>query len=626
MNFTPFSTCIRYNGIATGISGSMIGAYDFASGSGTALVYNALYPTGQHFSGSNYYGPVLPLVNVGSTGATGALTGLGAYRIGYEVSGDFGLVIDSFYDRCRRYVSTGSGLAYVLASTASGLQTGLGSDFYLGVDEANQLFVAASGARKTLHYELQARSLVFLNYGSQKNIEFGVFDPLQNKLVSTSLVMPTSGKLTNTVYMGGILNYNSPLRDVTGYYGLLKHAVLFRKPVSILEGSGCYECLYAIGSGTGATTVTSITVPAITGYQFSGRNESYISEFVPITGQVTLANNTTVNLVFPSGLTGTRQADEIATVLTGFVTITTTGSPSAFFSKSVADYYSYAMYDIEFKQPLVSGDYLEIYTFSGYNSNVGLGINNLIFPTTTGFVQLIGNGLAETRDFDYFVDTHNIISGFYADDNLIYDVATGASLISPFSGWWARGKVQMSGGTFYPTSAQFNETIDTGRILVTGITGAPLPPASDVYLNGQKLVSGLHYKLVDNSVSGFFGAITGLTVLVIDPSYISDFNGYFLYHPTGGLPTGVDSVDDSELTVLPNYGSFIRYTEDVTGQHSVYSGVTGFTEQVWLNGVRQKLGSDYVKNCACSMVSGTSSDDTNTFNFFNNNTGYFNIP
>jgi hypothetical protein len=622
MKFSPFSNCISYNGISTRASGSMVGAYDFTSGSGSAVIYNLLYPSGQNFSGNNYYGPVFPIINVGASGATGALTGLGAYRIGYEVSGDFGLVIDNVYDRCRRFTTSGSGIGYILASTASGFTTGFGTNFYLGVDEINQLYVAASGTRKTLHYELQPRNLVYLNYGNRKTVEFGVYDPQENRLTSATLTLPNSGTDTNSVYMGGILRYSA---DTTGFYGALKHAVLFRKPVSILEGSGCYECLYAIGSGTGAPVVTTIAVPAITGYQFSGRNESYVSGIVPITGTVTLADNSTVSVVFPSGLTGTRQAEEVASVLTGMIIITTTGLPSAFFSKSVADYYAFATYDIELKYPLASGDYLEIYTYSGYNANVGLDIYALTFPTTTGFVQLYGNGLAETNGVDYIVDTHNEISGFYDDDNLIYDIATGASLVSPFSGWWARGKVIMSGGSFYPTSAQFNETVDTGRIIITGVTGARLPASSDVYLNGQKLVSGVHYKIIDNSVSGYFGAQTGLACLVIDPSYVSDFNGYFLYHPTGGLPTGVESVDDSELTILPNYGSFIRYTEDVTGQHNIFSGITGFSEQVWLNGVRQRLNVDYFKNVPCSVISGISPEDTNTFNFFNNETGYFNI-
>ena len=141
MKTIPFFTCLSYYGINTGTTGSVVGAYDFSSGSGNALVYNLVYPTGQNFSGSNYYAPSQPLAQVGVTGITGNLSGRGSYRLGYEVSGDFGLVIDTLYDICSRSSATGSGYAYSLISNTSGSPTG----FLIGIDEANHLFVSSSG-------------------------------------------------------------------------------------------------------------------------------------------------------------------------------------------------------------------------------------------------------------------------------------------------------------------------------------------------------------------------------------------------------------------------------------------------------------------------------------------------
>jgi hypothetical protein len=618
MRITPFLTCFNYYGIFTGSTGSVIGAYDFNSGSGTALVYNILHPTGQNFSGNNFYGPALPMLNVGKSGAAGNMTGMGAFRIGYEVSGDFGLLIDATYDNCNRYV-TGSGIGQVIVSNTSGSLTG----FYIGIDEANQLYLSTSGYTKTLYSEIKPRNLIFVNLGNNNTIEFGYFDPHSNEIISESATVPVIQNTFNTLYLGGMLTYGLTTERITGFYGRLNNSILFNKPIGFAEASGCLECIFVTGSGTGTPSVSTVQMPVITGYVFSGVSETYINGYLPTTGQVLTANNTIVNVVFPSGVTGSRQGSEIATVLTGMSTMVITGEIPWLFSKG-NEYNSLVAYTLQFKEGLVSGDTVEIYTFPRFNNFVNLIIEDQNFPSHSGFIQLIGNGLVETRDVDYIVQGNNVISGFYEDDSLRYDILTGRSIITAFSGWWARAKTLMSGGSFYPSSAQFNETIDTGRIIITGITGSRISRYSDVYLNGQKLVSGVHYNMIDDSVSGWFGSATGLNVVVLNPYFLPDYTGDFTYHPTGGPATGFNSIEDSELAFLPNYAVYTRSYVELTGTMTL-TGVTGFSEQIWVNGVRQREGYEYVRNYPCLMTSGNIDEPELPFNFYNNDSGYFNI-
>src|SRR5438045_9800189 len=116
-----------------------------------------------------------------------------------------------------------------------------------------------------------------------------------------------------------------------------------------------------------------------------------------VTRTVTKADDATVSLIFPSGLTGLQQTPDIVTVLTGNLTISITGTTPLTFQYD-SRLTGFLTYDIEFNSSLVSGDTLEVYTFPTFNANVGLSIpTDLTFPNVTGFVQLVGNGLVETR-------------------------------------------------------------------------------------------------------------------------------------------------------------------------------------------------------------------------------------
>jgi hypothetical protein len=383
--------------------------------------------------------------------------------------------------------------------------------------------------------------------------------------------------------------------------------------------------MFATGVTSGAAPVTEVTVLEVTGHLLSGYSESVVIDYVPSLSTITKADSSTVSVVSPSGVQSSIQTAQIATVLTGTTTIRVTGdSPLIFLTDSRLN--GYVSYDIEFDYALESGDAVEIYTYPRFNPNVGLTITDLAYPIDTPNVQLIGNGLVETKDVDYSV-VRNAISGFTEDDILTYDILTGTSLVTSFSGYWNRSRIITSGqaGTgYYPTSAQFTETTGaTGKILITGITGRTLSTKYDLYLNGQKLISGYHYWLQADSVSGAFGGNAGLTVAYLDPTVLPDWTGEFV--TSNGYVTGILSIEDSELTFIPQHESLTRYFKEVTTPFSTYTNLTGFSEQVWVNGVRQTVDVDYRRNYPCSLDSGIVDYPSLPFNFYNNETGYFNI-
>lgn len=623
MKTSTFLNCLSYNGVSTGTSGTVLGIYDFASGSGInnnlSLIYNLLNPTGSHYSGNAIYGPALPLVSVGTGNVSGnQFSGLNAYRMGFTVSGDFSVLLDIDYNGCARSTSN---VSYVLLSTADAT-TGLSGNFYIGINDVNRLYFETSGYLKTLSYELKPSNMVYVSLGNRKSVEFGVFDIQTQSIFSERVTLSGSQNLINKLYVGGFLNNTN--KSYTGFSGKIYSAVLNNKTLDLTGLSNCAMCMFATGAISGSPTVTNISIPYVTGYSFSGFLESVITGYTSSTGTIIKADNSTVSLVFPSGMTGLKQTSEIASILTGNAIFQITGTTPVAFQNDTGRIFSYTKYDVEFDYQLVSGDTVEIYTYPSFNPYVSIDVNDLTYPTSTRMIQLVGNGLIETKDADYAV-IRGKISGFALDDTLMYDSLTGTSLVTAFSGWWSRDKVTMSGGSFYPTGAQFNETIDVSRIILSGITGARFSLNSDIYMNGQKLVSGFHYKLIDDSVSGWCGGVTGLTIAVLDPNVLPALVVNGLFHPTGGLPTGIDSVEDAELAIIPNFGVYTKYYLDVTGALNAYSGVTGFNEQVWVNGVRQRLDSDYTRNFACTTASGILDEPETPFNFFNNETGYFNI-
>lgn len=604
MNAATYLNCLEYNGLATG---SVLGLYNMVSGSGAVIFYNHLYPSGYHFSGNAYNGLAVPLISVGRHNiANQQFSGTNCYRIGFNQSGDFSVLLDIEYSGCSRNTT---GIAYTLFSTSDNL-TGSTGTFSIGIDESNQLFFQTSGYYKTLNYELKNKNIVYVGLGNRQYVNFGVWDVLHQEFNSEEFTLTNLQNSVNNLYIGNFLNNTNT--SYTGYYGKILNAVLLDTVLESEKLSYCGNCLFASGYTTGATQIETGYLLSVTGYVLSGITESVITGYTPYSGIITKADNSTINIVFPSGLSQNQTTQQVATVLTGYSTFIITGEPTRTYVNNESDINGFLVYDVEFDSSLVSGDTLEIYSFLNYNPNVNLSVEGLVYPT--GRVQLIGNGLVETYGVDYYVD-RELISGFFEDDILMYDILNANTYVSAYSGYWQRDKIQMSGGGYFPSESQFIEK--SGKIYITGITGNALSYSSDVYMNGQKIISGYNYIMFPSGE---------LVIMEINPTGLPALYAEMIYPSTGGLPTGVGEVQDAELSIIPNYGRFNRYYYDISDVEKFYfNNITGYSPQIWVNGVRQREKADYVKVFSCTLNSGFSDYPSVPFNFYDNEDENFNI-
>jgi hypothetical protein len=217
------------------------------------------------------------------------------------------------------------------------------------------------------------------------------------------------------------------------------------------------------------------------------------------------------------------------------------------------------LFDFYFTQGLSSGDIVEIYTYPIFNTNIGFQLGNLMYPNKSG-VQIYGNGLAETSGVDYGVAFNGLLLGFDSLDILQYDTYP-ASYTMPY----ATGYIQTG-------------TTGAGFVNITGASGVNFSGFNyDIYLNGQKMASGLNY------------SVSGLT-LTVSGNDFQDFND-----PSGHL---------LEIKFIPQYSGILRNFSQISSNQLYVSGVSGFSEQVWVNGARQYANLDYFKYPRCRFCTG----------------------
>jgi hypothetical protein len=224
----------------------------------------------------------------------------------------------------------------------------------------------------------------------------------------------------------------------------------------------------------------------------------------------------------------------------------------------------------------------EIYSFSGRNSE-DLNLipqfsqsNSRYSILNTGSgeaVNLYVNGLACTyvtgitgdRDGDFTISGGIIDTASFFDvsDFAIYDLISGSGSL---------------------TGISTQDITNTTKVLNYSYVNN-----RDLYLNGNKLISGIDYAAVT-------GAITVYTTNLID----------------------------GDLLLLPKHEmNRVRYTGNNTNNFD--TSIALFDEQVWVNGLRQIKGLDYEKLADSSLKYTTFSLEPFSQVIYNNDTGYFNV-
>lgn len=598
MKIDAFLNCLGYYGVTTGAAIALEGAYALNSGT-TGAFFNQLYSSGAHYVNGQLYGPTLPLINVYGNKliSNNTFSGNQGLRVGYVHTGNFSVVMDIEYSGCNR---PNNQRAMVLLSTASG-PSGFNSGFMVGITESNRLYFNTSGHFRTLDRELSTREYVYIALTEQRYATIGVYSFNDNLVYKEDISLPSGRLNSSDIYIGNFLR-SSPSDPYTGFSGKINQVVLFNDALVDGDISTCSNCALTTGFNTG-TNSFSYSGWFITGTIFSGVYDYQITGYTNITGNVTNYDGSITKVITPSGMTGYFQTGIVASPAFSGRVLQGTRDYTVFQYDTIA-LNALSTFSLYFDLALSSGDTIEMYSYPQPNTNIGKRLTGLIWPFETGSIQLIANGLNETFGVDYTV-SRNALSGYYLDDVLSYDVLIAPSIVTAYSGYWNdTSKLQMSGAVFFPSAPQYFENSNfTGIVKITGLSGIcvsnPFYPAFgyDLHMNGQKLISGMHYDVVASGGNGFVISLSGKNLPALSVGG--------LYDPTGGGPIGIDYVDDSELAFIPEFSGFIKTRIDVATGSNSFGNFTGFGEQVWVNGVRQLRDLDYVKVNPCSLITGT---------------------
>jgi hypothetical protein len=625
MNIDTYKTCIDIKTINTGLL-SVI--YDFTSGR-EEFVYNKLFSTGEQiingiFNSEKNPGVVVQTLdyNLSRVINSGIFSGRDIVRIGYDNSlSNFTVVIDFNNSFCNL---TGNNQSSVILSTMQS-PTGL-SGFSLGMNQANHLYleyINTGGIKTSYSFStlLREKNTVALSVFNDNLANVGIFDYSKNVLKNINVPL-VNYKKSDTWYIGGF--YNNADKRYTGLFGEIENFVLFNDTVEITGQERCIECLFCSGYENVVFSGDNIAVPIVTGYLFDTVNISGVTGYSYVQQQVPHPTGGYSTVWIYSGVTGVSSVEERVSLLTGSNTFTAPSVTGINFYFDYVTKESYSNIFLSFYNELREGDLLEIYTYRRPVNNLNIKVPQDFSAYTSGYkrVNVFDNGLYNISGLDYNLIS-NKLSGYDDDEFLFYDRLNENVLITNYSGLWSRSKILINSGTqiedggplYFPSGAQY---IESGlNIIITGISGINLT-GYDLFLNGQKLIQDYDY---ETGISGSYPYV------MIYAEELPDFTADVTYLPNGNVNT-ITNIQYSLLSFLERITGesrrrYVRYLGAGESVPNIY--ITGFSEQIWINGVRQFEKTNYIKTTPCSLISDFSSFTEANYLFFNNNDSFFNI-
>lgn len=602
MNKDVFLNCLNYTGINTGTL--VLGLYSFSSGLNDAC-FNQIYSSGYNYYSGLPYDSALPLIYNGSGNQTsGNFHFNQSYHIPNKNLGNFSALISMNYSGC---LNTGNS-NLVLFSTISNF-SGINSGVILGITPSNRLFLNASEYFSTISEEITPNDLAFISVEENRFVNFGIFNIKNHEFYKKSYDYGNSNLIVEKLYFGGVLKYP---KLYTGYSGKLNEIYLFSGNIDDFLFNSCIDCTYATGYSY-SQTIDIFGQVKITGSYWSGINEVRITGNKKTTGNFLKTDGTTGNFYYDSGISGNIEVYQNLFPKTGIDNFYITGSGINFYFDSQKKI-SQTKFNLFFDLGLKSGDIVEIYTYKDFNSNVNLNVINNTFPITNNYVQLFGNGLAETKQgeslyfSDYFTGFNNKIFNFDDNDILLYDLNIENSITVPYN---------TTGCKLGSNSS--SEVIDLFQVGNSGIQTGDAPEKVtpfnyDIYLNGKKLISGLDYKI---NLDIEYGPNETLGIGPFDV-----YSNHILLSGDSSLFFNLE--DPQEFKLVFSQNNYIRNLFTITQDTYFITGLSGFSEQIWKNGIRQKNGIDfYVKN-NCTFYSGEYLEPDYKFQIFNSNSSFIN--
>jgi len=460
------------------------------------------------------------------------------------------------------------------------------SGFAVGINGCNRIFcehdTPSSGKRiYTLNEELDNKNVLSVSkVNAVLSIGIHQFDDKMNKESSNVKYNMENYLPSNKMYIGGLgasgINYRN-------YSGTIDSFMLFNVGLGFPERNTFAKSFYCSSYDTGGYYTTTTSFVSVTGIELrSVIIATGVTGYVEILAGTEIVDGGTINKYEYSGVTGAIY-DTLAVELTGV----TNGQSDILSFSPPSGIYDYN-YSIPFANSKVvlnanfDSSYKEVYSFSGVNNDDlnllpsfdNASLKYAVLETGDGeFINFYLNGVAQpnlqaltgTMTGDFIVSGNAIDSdGFFdADDSAMYDIILGSGSITGLT------IADVSAGSKALSGSFVNNR--------------------DVYLNGNKLISGIDYSGV------------GQTVVITTTNLI-----------------------DGDLMLLPKHNmNFSRYTG--YNDNNFNSSLNLFDEQIWVNGLRQMRGLDYLKVADFSLKYSSFSLEPFPDIIYNNDTGFFNV-
>ena len=543
MNRTIFDNFMSRYAIETG---NLKIFYSFLNGSGEIL-FNDLYTTGQHYSGSCLLADRYPGLSVGyGEGPASGVNGYGTFRyadllrIGYQLSDENWTAFLDF-EALNHCGSDEAELAVLMTNKENPTDNG----FTLGLNKGNRLvfenYYGGGKVNKILFDEVADAAVVSL---SKNNATFELtyhnFPQSTHNSISFELDNYTAG---NTWYLGGLFN---PTYGYTGLSGYFHEFLYFNAPIDKLTKNAFSKAFFV--SGIEAAYITTgtqyIGLISSVNYNPTGLLGTGIIDYETSSVDISQKDGADISLCLLSGVTGYITGEIIE-----FITGAPTGINSEVFvpANDLYDYsklLKYSKSNPVYFGAVTTGDIIEIYSFREPNPDINLNLpyDTLygVFKPANNNASIYFNGLYQESGFDYTVTgTYTFASGFNNLDGTMYDIISGSR-----------------------TRYEYHNTGLGSLYTINGVAAT-----QDVYLNGQKLISGLNYSGV------------GTNLFLMDAA---------------NLGTGI-------LQFVPRHEDLYQIK---TGNIDLASFKFAM-DQTWLNGQRLKHGESYIRTNYCT-IRGTS--------------------
>jgi hypothetical protein len=465
------------------------------------------------------------------------------------------------------------------------------------------------------------------------------------------------------MYLGGFLSNTNV--DYTGYEGVIKHFALFDVDYSREESVSTCQCMFS--SGVDVTDLISqIVSPTITGFKDETIYITGVTGYVERYKSVADADGSSILTSYQSGVTGLIANGTNTTFLTGEMSVAsnTIKSTGVLYDQDKLGLYN--RYFLNFKNGLKSGELIEILSFEGPRTDVNLTLDTESKVSRENDLRLYNYGLlrqsrndgsimtngqhgtgqhmhsptegTDWHNYDYAVLDDLTVSGFATNDystvyegggqDLMYDEVSSHSLCIDFSGHRDTHRIETGNNVYFPdnfatqfinpTNTNSEPNRDQGQVVITGVSGQAIHDRH-IYYNGQKLIEDLDYfvdQIRDGNSNVWFPCVV-----------ITGGMGGFTAEYRGEWPHIFD-IYTPEMCFVPKVsGEQAEETlKAITGDaDGIPDPLSGFSEMIWVNGIRQKRSEGYKLGRECGLAKSFTFFGENPFIFYNNDEYYINF-